>query len=126
MNSTISHNEAAAATKRILGFYPEIPASDPKSFAAGLAALLSTYPQAVIARAIDPRGGIPAQVEFLNLAKIKKLLDGWYDEHFQDQRRNEIHNRPRLPEPERDPDADRRISDGFHQLSERLKSGFAP
>lgn len=126
MNWTISQKDAAAAVKAILDFYPEIPASDPKRFAAGLAALLSTYPQAVIARAVDPRGGIPAQVEFLNLAKIKKLLDGWYDEHYQDQKRIEIHSRPRLAEPERDPQVEHRINDGFRKLSERLKSGFAP
>lgn len=125
MTLTVSQSEAAA-TKRILGFYPEIPASDPKSFAAGLAALLSTYPKAVIARAVDPIGGVPANIEFLNLAKIKKLLDEWFDEHYQDERRREVHERKRLPEPPKDEAAAERVSSGFQQLSERLKLGLAP
>lgn len=80
MDSNVSHQEAAAAAKRILGFYPDIPASDPMGFAAGLVQTLSNYPQAVVARAVDPATGIPANVEFLNLARIKKLLDGWHDD----------------------------------------------
>lgn len=120
MSLTISQQDAAAATKRILGFYPDIPASDPKSFAAGLAALLSTYPAPVIARAVDPRGGIPANVEFLNLAKIKKLLDGWYDEHFQDVRRRDIASRKALPEPEVNPIEKERVREGFQKLKSKL------
>lgn len=122
MNSTISQEDAAAATKRILEFYPDIPAMNPKSFAAGLTALLSTYPAPVIARAIDPRGGVPAEVEFLNLAKIKKLLDGWYDEHYQDVVRQRIAHTQKLPEPTPDPEAKERISHGFQQLKAKLAS----
>lgn len=122
MSLTISQQDAAAATKRILGFYPEIPASDPKSFAAGLAALLSTYPAAVIARAVDPRAGVPANVEFLNLAKIKKLLDGWYDEHFQDQRRRQLIETKRLEEPEVDEEVKERVAQGFQRLKSKLSS----
>lgn len=122
MTLTISQQDAAAATKRILGFYPDIPASDPKSFAAGLAALLSTYPAPVVARAVDPRGGVPAHVEFLNLAKIKKLLDGWYDEHFQDLNRREIAARKLLAEPEVDPQSKARVSEGFQKLKKILAS----
>lgn len=122
MNLMISQQDAAAATKRILGFYPEIPASDPKSFAAGLAALLSTYPSAVVARAVDPRGGIPAHVEFLNLAKIKKLLDGWYDEHYQDVHRREIAARKQLPGPQVDEITKDRVIAGFAKLKKMLAS----
>lgn len=122
MSLTISQQDAAAATKRILGLYPEIPASDPKSFAAALASLLSTYPAPVIARAVDPRGGIAVHVEFLNLAKIKKILDGWYDEHYQDVRRQQIANTKRLPAPEVEPQSKERVREGFQKLSMALKS----
>lgn len=123
MSLVISPQEAAAATKRILGFYPDIPASDPKSFAAGLAALLATYPQAVVARAVDPRGGIPVTVEYLNLAKIKKVLDGWYDEHFQDVERAKRASQKALPEPEPEsPEVKERVCEGFRKLKGVLKS----
>lgn len=122
MSSIISQKEAATAAKAILDFYPDIPASDPKRFVAGLAALLSTYPAPVIARAVDPRGGVPANVEFLNLAKIKKLLDGWYDEHYQDVQRQRLATTRRLSEPMPDPEAKDRVRTGFAKLSSILKA----
>jgi len=75
-----------------------------------------------VARAVDPRGGVPAHVEFLNLARIKKLMDGWYDEHFQDVRRLEAASRPRLPEPMVDTETKQRVSGGFRELSAILKA----
>src|SRR6185369_15628317 len=97
MISTISQREAAAAAKRLLGFYPEIPASDPKEFAAGLVATLSIFPPAVIAQAVDPVSGIPPKIKFLNLAAMRELLDEWDDEYRRMLKRHEP--RPKaLPE----------------------------
>jgi hypothetical protein len=126
MTSTISQQAAAAAAKQILGFYPEIPASDPKGFAAGLVATLSIFPQPVIDRAVDPVQGIPGKVVYLNLAKIRKLLDEWVEEYTDDCRRREMAAMKRLPETPRDPQAERRISEGFEKLSLQLKRGIGP
>lgn len=125
MISTISPQQAAAAAKKILGFYPEIPASDPKGFAAGLVRTLLIFPQAVIDRAVDPVSGVPAKIEFLNLAKIRKLLDEWDDDYRLDLKRRE----PRplaLPEPLRDPEEDERIVKGLRELSAHLTRGMGP
>lgn len=125
MTSTISHQDAAAAAKAILGLYPEIPASDPKGFAAALVAMLSTYPQSVIKRAVDPVNGIASKLAFLNLAAIKKHLDQWADEEYEEVRRRNRRNL-QLPEPPSDPQVQQRIKDGFAKLSEHLKRGFGP
>lgn len=127
MTSVISPQDAAAAAKEVIEFYDSIPAINPQKFAAGLAALFSTYPQPVIARAIDPRGGIPANVEKPNLARIKRLLDGWYDEHFQDVRRQQSASRDRLPAPPPpDEETKVRVREGFQQLKAALKAGNLP
>ncbi len=126
MTSTCSQAAAAAAARRILGFYPTIPASDPKGFAAGLVQLLSTYPTAVIERAADPVSGIPSKVEFLNLAAIRKHLDVWYGDHADEVRRAERLSRKALPEPPRDEEVASRITKGLAELSRHIKSGFSP
>jgi hypothetical protein len=88
--------------------------------------MLSTYPQQVLDRAVNPAAGIPAMVTYLNLASIRKHLDGWADEFDADRRRREIANRKRLPEPERDPQVEARVNEGFRKLSLHLKRGFSP
>lgn len=124
MTSAISQAGAAKAAERILGFYPEIPASDPKGFAAGLVQTLSIFPQAVIDRAVDPVSGLPARIKFLNLAAMRELLDEWDEEYTDSLRRREPVKA--LPEPPRDPVMDERIAKGLRELSEHLKSGFGP
>jgi hypothetical protein len=121
----ISPQEAAAAAKKILGYYPEIPASDPKGFAAGLVATLSIFPPAVIDQAADPVSGIPAKIKFLNLAAIRELLEEWDDEYRRALKRREPKPKA-LPEPPRDPEEDARIAKGLRDLAEHLKRGFGP
>lgn len=125
MISKISPQEAASAAKRILGFYPEIPASDPKGFAAGLVATLSIFPPAVIDQAVDPVSGVPAKIQFLNLAAIRKLLDEWDDEYRRMLKRHEPKPKA-LPEPSRDPEEDARIVKGLRELSAHLTRGMGP
>lgn len=122
---TISPREAAAAAKKILGFYPEIPASDPKGFAAGLVATLAIFPLAVIDQAVDPVSGIPAKIKFLNLAAMRELLDEWDDEYRRAMKRREPKPKA-LPEPPRDPVEDERIVKGLRELSAHLTRGFGP
>jgi hypothetical protein len=122
----ISTEQAAKAAKQILGFYPEIPASDPKGFAAGLVATLSIFPQAVVDRAVDPVHGLPSKVAYLNLAQMRKHLDGWLEEFWTEHERQERAARKALPEPPRDPDAEARIAKGLKELAEHLKRGFSP
>jgi hypothetical protein len=117
--------EAAKAARKILGYYPTIPASDPKMFAAGLIKVLTGYPQAVVDRASEAEG-IAVSVTFLNLAEIKKCLDLWRTEYFLTQDRIERANRKALPEPTPDPEERKRIYEGFKQLSEHISKGFGP
>lgn len=129
MNLGISPEAAAEAASKILNYYPTIPAGDPKAFAAGLVKLLSTYPAAVIAQAVDPVVGLPGKVKFLNLAEMKEHLDGWADEYFESLDRHERANRRQIAAPIVDhptPDAEKRIAKGFDELVAHLKSGFAP
>lgn len=125
MISAITPAAAAKAAEKILGFYPEIPASDPKGFAAGLVATLSIFPQAVIERAVDPVAGIPGKIKFLNLAAIRELLEDWDDDYRRELKRRE----PKplaLPEPPRDPEEDARIVKGLRELSAHLTRGMGP
>lgn len=108
MTSNFSQQAAAAAAKRILGFYPEIPASDPKGFAAGLVQMLLNFPQQVIEQAADPAFGIPSRLQRLNLADLKKQLDAIAGEvHEQNVRRERARQRPlpRLEAPDAPPGA---------------------
>lgn len=127
MTSTISPAEAAKAAEMILGFYPEIPASDPIGFAKGLVKTLSIFPHPVIERAVDPVEGIPGKVKFLNLAAIREHLDNWRIEYLVHQERLDRINRKALPEPEpEEPAAKRRVSEGFKKLSDHLTASLNP
>ena len=127
MISTISPEEAADAARKILGFYPTIPASDPKGFAAGLVKLLSTYPVPVIAQAIDPVIGLPGAVKFLNLAEMREHLDRWRDEYYASMERRARAQRKQIAAPPPPtPEEDQRIRKGLDELVAHLKSGFSP
>lgn len=106
------------AAQDILAFYPQIPANDPRRFAAGLVELLSTYPQAVVRRA-RASSGIPANLEFLNLAAVKKLLDGWADEHWQDVQRSRKQIAP--PVEVEDPEAKARVNQVLFELKQAMR-----
>jgi hypothetical protein len=83
------------------------------------------YPAAVIAQAVDPALGLPAKIEFLNLAAIAKHLDGWRDEYWESFDRHERATRKRIePPPPPSPEVEKRIAQGFDNLVKRLKSGF--
>lgn len=118
--------EAAAAAKKILSFYPEIPAADPKNFATGLVQTLSIYPPSVVTRACDAVRGIPGCVKFLNLAEIRKHLEEWAEEEYADIRRRKIAERKRLSEPIEDPQVKHRVTEGFKNLQVQLKRGIGP
>jgi hypothetical protein len=117
---------AALAARRILGFYPDIPASDPKAFVAGLVQTLMTFPEPVVQLAMDPVKGLPAKVKYLNLAAMREHLDRWRVEHLNRQKHLERANIRRLPEPERDPEHDKRMYEELKTLSARLAKGFGP
>lgn len=121
MTSQTSQQDAAAAATRILGFYDTIPAAEPKAFAAGLAAMLMIYPRSVIERAVDPVGGIPARVKFLNLATIRELLDGWHSEAIRFERLTAPV--PKQIEAPRDKAADARMAEKFQKLVAELAEG---
>ena len=67
---------AAEAADRLIGFYPQIMASDPKVYAAGLVQLFSRYPEHLVAAALDPVNGLPGECDFLpTIAKAKAWLE---------------------------------------------------
>lgn len=117
---------AAAAVKQILGFYDTIPAMDPKAFAAGLVEILSSYPRPVIERAASPSIGLASVVTYPNLAKFKKQLDEWADEHWENMKRLERINRQRIAPPAEDPEMRARVSKGLDELVAQLKRGVGP
>lgn len=67
-------------------------------------------------------------MEFLNLARIKKLLDGWYDEHYEHQALIKRHATPQIEHRHYEPPVDekQRVSEGFKKLSLQLQSGVGP
>lgn len=110
----------------MIGFYPQIMASDPKVYAAGLVKLFSRYPEHLVAEAIDPVDGLPGECDFLpTIAKVKAFLEPRWKNFERMKELRERANRKRLPEPERDPERDKRISDGLAKLSDYLGRGGA-
>lgn len=127
MDSRTSLDEAADAVQRILSFYETIPASDPKAFSAGLVEMLSMYDRHLVERATSAIHGIPAHFNRwnLNLADVKKLLDGWRADEL---RRADLERRflPKPAAPEPDPEMRARVARQFRDLSDQLKAGIGP
>ena len=118
---------AAEAADRLIGFYPQIMASDPKVYAAGLVQLFSRYPEHLVAGAVDPVDGLPGECDFLpTIAKAKAWLEPRWREMELTRERQERANRKRLPEPAPNPEADTRVLDGLKKLSLHLRAGFSP
>lgn len=126
MSYQTSPQVAAEATKKILGCYDTITASDPRQFTAALVATLSTFPQAVVMKAADPVNGIASYVAYPNLAKMREWLDKERDQYLTDQQRIERANRKALPEPVQDPEERTRIGEQMQELIKHMKSGFSP
>jgi hypothetical protein len=85
--------------------------------------LFCHYPEHLVAEAIDPVYGLPAECEFLpTIAKIKSYLEPRWLAHCRTIELKERHLRKRLPEPERDLEADKRMAENFRQLGETLKA----
>ena len=73
----IGFEKAAKATERLLGFYPQSPASDPRTFMAGVATVLAAYPSEVVEAALSPLSGIPSKFKFMpSIAELKEDLEG--------------------------------------------------
>lgn len=87
---------------------------------------LSLYRQSVVDRAADPVKGIPAKVQFLNLAAIRKLLDDWAVEDYEERKRIESLNRVALPAPPENPEMQARIGEQLRALAKHIGSGFNP
>ncbi len=118
---------AAEAAERLIGFYPQIMASDPKVYAAGLVQLFSRYPEHLVAAAIDPCDGLPGQCDYLpTIAKVKAFLEPRWRDECRTQELMERFNRKRLPEPPPNVEADTRVRQGLEKLSFDLKRGIGP
>lgn len=126
MSYQTSPQVAAEATKKILGCYDTITASDPRQFTAALVATLSTFPPAVVAKAADPVNGIASHVAYPNLAKMREWLDKERDEYLAHEKRIERATRKALPEPVQDPEERRRIGEQLKALADHMRSGFSP
>ena len=118
---------ASEAAATLIEYYPTIQASNPKVYAAGLVQLFSRYPEHLIAEALDAVTGLPSECEYLpTIAKVKAFLEPrWIREQhmLEMKRRFEV---KKLPEPPRDPVADKKIEEGLRQLSAHLAGGRSP
>lgn len=65
-------------------------------------------------------------VGYPNLAKYREHLEVWSKEYWRERDLDERLNRKRLPEPERDLEAEARVAQGLRDLVQHLKSGFSP
>jgi hypothetical protein len=83
------------------------------------------YPLEVVERAANPVHGIPGVVDRydLTLARVRKHMDAWAAERGNRLMVERRRATQLLPEPERDPERDKRISDGFAKLSDYLGRG---
>lgn len=118
---------AAEAAETLIGYYPNIQASDPKIYAAGLVRLFSRYPEHLIAEALDPVNGLPGECDYLpTIAKVKAYLEPRWKQEEHRREMRERFERKRLPEPPRNVEEDKRIEEGLRQLSARLAAGIGP
>lgn len=116
-----TRERALQAAERLIGFYPQILASDPKVYAAGLVQIFSRYPEHLVAEAIDPVDGLPGECDYLpTIAKVKAFLEPRWKNFERMQELRDRASRKRLPEPPRDAEADAKIEQGFRQLSAHL------
>ncbi len=118
---------AARAVERLIGVYPSISAIDPQIYAAGMVQLFSHYPEHLIAEAIDPVNGLPSLHDYPpTLKQAKAFLEPRraHEDHMREMK--ERFERKRLPEPPRDPEQDKKIEQGFRQLSAYLAAGHGP
>lgn len=84
-NSETSTDLAAKMAEKLLGFYPKIPASDPKIFTTGLIEMLTKYPDWVSLRIADPVRGLPGKFKFCpQIAEVKETCDGWVNEKLRE------------------------------------------
>lgn len=89
--------------------------------------MFSRYPEHLVAEAVDPVNGLPTLYDFPpTMKQAKEFLEPRWQAEVRKQDMLERFNRPRLPEPEPNPEADQRIVDGLKKLSAHLKSGFGP
>lgn len=122
------HMQAAAeAAETLIGYYPQIMASDPKIYAAGLVKLFLRYPEHLIAEALEPATGLPSECDYLpTIAKVKAFLEPrWLREQQMIEMKRRFETK-RLPEPPRDPVEDAKIEQGLRKLSAWLASGLGP
>jgi hypothetical protein len=83
------------------------------------------YPLEVVERAANPVHGIAGVVDRydLTLARVRKHMDAWAAERGNRLMIERRRATQMLPEPERDPERDKRICDGFSKLSDYLGRG---
>jgi len=75
LSSSTTPADAARAAQRLVGLYANLKPSDPVTFVAGIAAVLSLYPLGVVRECIDPRVGIVRKVKWLDIAPLADWLD---------------------------------------------------
>lgn len=127
-----SLNIAAEATTRLIGCYPSGKPSDPETYVAAVAAVLSEYPQEIIARVTDPRFGLARRLKFL--PAVAEVADACEVEMVPFRRRWREEQRRREDEQERalraralpDAQAEARIVEGLAKLSADLKATVDP
>jgi hypothetical protein len=89
--------------------------------------MFSRYPAHLVAEAINPAVGLPSLYDFPpTMKQVKEYLEPRHQKEIRDADTQARFNRKRLPAPEPDPVADKRIEEGLRKLAAHLKSGFSP
>lgn len=69
-------SEIASLAKNLLGYFRTGEASDPDVYTAGIIAVLSDYPIAIIRQVVDPRTGLPSKFKWLPaIAEVKEACE---------------------------------------------------
>jgi hypothetical protein len=112
---------ASRAVERLLSFYPPLDVIEPKSFIAGVIAVLSRYPEELMRAAVAP-DGIPMRVKNLrNLAEIEDVCRDLYEPIERRLLREAVENAPkRLPAPLRSAEQQEQIDQQVARVRARF------
>ncbi len=112
----------------LLGCYRRDEVSDPEIFTRGVVAVLMDYPEEIVRRITDPRGGIPSRLKWLpTIAEVKEACETEMAPVRRRREREEREARSRaliaraLPAP---PEREAEIADGLQRLARELRSRF--
>jgi hypothetical protein len=112
------------AVKTLLSFFPKTTASKPEAYTAAMVQIFSSYPDSIIAEAINPATGLPCMSEFApSLKAAKDFLELRARERWKLDAHAQRVLEQSMERPPSDPAMKKRVDALFADLVEHLKSG---